>query len=1107
MNMQTPFDMKELRQLLCALLLTVAGGTAQAQAGLSVTVHCDQGGTLFVKIQEKIEEIGELADITSLTVSGTLNRDDYNVIRNQMTNLASLNLAGTDNEAMKTMYLAGKKRLKTIVFSSVATDIASQALNGCDSLQNFTLPPTVTTIGSNAFQNCKSLTSITLPSGMTAIGNAVFADCTNLSQVQLPPAITTIGSWAFSGTALTAVTIPATVTKIEDSAYRSCQRLTSITFQGTGVTLRGNVFRNTGLTSYTLPPGVVIDGDATFGDCPNLKSFTFADGLTDEKMVGTSTFWHCYALEQVRLPADLTVIPKYFFSGTPLTTVNFPSTVTRIDDEAFAGMTAWRHPVIPGSVQTIGNHLFWSAKIEEIDWPAQLHIIPYETFRDCQQLVRVGIPSTVDSIGNGAFSYCSALPSIHLPEGIRTLNATFYQCTSLAEANIPSTVTYLASGSFSNCKALSHIDIPDGVTYIGPGCFENCPLTEVRLPSALRQMGGYAFNGGQYERMVVPEGVISIGTRAFRSDNLRVLDLPSTLLSVGGCMLGDNSQHHPDSVILRAMVPPYSYNEFLISRDRPTTLYVPQASIELYLANADYNQIENIKPLDIGQSHLNIIGKVAITPTSGLQQGKYDVDMITLHDIAGIEQSSDHHPSLTVSPGATMRIGRLNMTFDANTAWSYRQTRYDCFVNHGTTTIDDIDLRCLFTAKYFFTPPFDVRVSDIIGDNPNTPITFYRYNGAARASTDFEHTWVRILPGETLHPGTAYAVLPEPQLYQDNTGRWSYHTGYYHLKPLAGGTNHFTTSSDVSVPLQHHASEFPHNRNWNLVGMPFPAFLDIRGMDYDGPVFILNTSSAHLWKAVSALDDEIVLYPHEAMFIQCPDGVSAVTFSADRRQVDGTFVKGSTQNSRLALRRADQNRQRVRYDATLLRHREQGDSLSAHTRFVINPAATTGYDIGRDAPLMAIDGDNEPAMQLYTHSQGLAYAINERPLSDGIVHLGMQLAEEGTYTLRLSVKGSTAAGGFPADTPVWLIDNEEHTRTLLTPASGETEGATYTFTATAGSHPQRFTIALGDAEPTAIESVEAPSPQPSPLFFNLLGQPVSPSAKGVYIKDGKKIVR
>ena len=47
MNMQTPFDMKELRQLLCALLLTVAGGTAQAQAGLSVTVHCDQGGTLF----------------------------------------------------------------------------------------------------------------------------------------------------------------------------------------------------------------------------------------------------------------------------------------------------------------------------------------------------------------------------------------------------------------------------------------------------------------------------------------------------------------------------------------------------------------------------------------------------------------------------------------------------------------------------------------------------------------------------------------------------------------------------------------------------------------------------------------------------------------------------------------------------------------------------------------------------------------------------------------------------------------------------------------------------------------------------------------------------
>ena len=60
--------------------------TAMATAGLNlqVTVHCEEPGTLFVKIMEQIEEVGELTDISELTLSGQLNLDDYNVISNQL---------------------------------------------------------------------------------------------------------------------------------------------------------------------------------------------------------------------------------------------------------------------------------------------------------------------------------------------------------------------------------------------------------------------------------------------------------------------------------------------------------------------------------------------------------------------------------------------------------------------------------------------------------------------------------------------------------------------------------------------------------------------------------------------------------------------------------------------------------------------------------------------------------------------------------------------------------------------------------------------------------------------------------------------------------------
>jgi hypothetical protein len=152
------------------------------------------------------------------------------------------------------------------------------------------------------------------------------------------------------------------------------------------------------------------------------------------------------------------------------------------------------------------------------------------------------------------------------------------------------------------------------------------------------------------------------------------------------------------------------------------------------------------------------------------------------------------------------------------------------------------------------------------------------------------------------------------------------------------------------------------------------------------------------------------------------------------------------------------------------------------------------YDIGHDAPAMAADSCN----LLYTYQNGVAYAINERPLDDGIIRLGLQVAEAGDYTLSLRVRGEA----FPASEDVWLIDNETGTRTLLTQASA------YTFTidnpATLSS---RFVIAIGDADPTAITETEAALPQRMEGIFNLAGQRISQPRHGLYVKDGRILFR
>ena len=262
--------------------------------------------------------------------------------------------------------------------------------------------------------------------------------------------------------------------------------------------------------------------------------------------------------------------------------------------------------------------------------------------------------------------------------------------------------------------------------------------------------------------------------------------------------------------------------------------------------------------------------------------------------------SSDHHPRLSVEEGATFHVGTFNMNFDLDQQFWFTPYKFQTFINRGTTTIDQIDQNCRFLSSQFFTPAFDVRMSDIVPEKANTPYVIYRYDGGARAAGNFDNTWVRVESDETLIAGQGYAYVGDKAPSWDaQRHEWSRGYSFLHFRSHEGGNNYFTTAEDITLPLKHYSGEFPHNRNWNFIGMPYPAFLDIRGVSYDGPMLVyMSDSWDNGWKAWSALDDEEVIDPMHGIFIQVPDGVESITFSADRRQNIKTFVKGDAANSR-----------------------------------------------------------------------------------------------------------------------------------------------------------------------------------------------------------------
>ena len=233
------------------------------------------------------------------------------------------------------------------------------------------------------------------------------------------------------------------------------------------------------------------------------------------------------------------------------------------------------------------------------------------------------------------------------------------------------------------------------------------------------------------------------------------------------------------------------------------------------------------------------------------------------------------------------------------------------------------------------------------------------------------------------------------------------------------------------------------------------------------------------------MDDSYILYPGQAFFIQRPLDNDKIVFHREGRTNNMRYDE-----SRRMTRATDRSRQvfNILLQSDEASSEAAGGTLDC-TRFVINEAASLDYEPGRDASKFpAMDAT---ATELYTVRDGVRYAIDERPLSDGTVRLGLTVPTPGTYTLALSVPSGFAAG-------ITLIDRETGTETDLTANS-------YTFQAAAGTTEARFLVRLNGTAVTSVQSVAVLQQQTEQLY-DLQGRPVSNPQPGIYVRNNKKVI-
>ena len=359
---------------------------------------------------------------------------------------------------------------------------------------------------------------------------------------------------------------------------------------------------------------------------------------------------------------------------------------------------------------------------------------------------------------------------------------------------------------------------------------------------------------------------------------------------------------------------------------------------------------------------------------------------------------------------------------------------------------------------YYLCMPFDVKRSDIILPK-GTSLAVRYYDSESRATNGASGNWKDVSADAVLQTGKGYIFRLSS----------SGNVGF----PATEEThNAIFRSEAITTPLVQYPAVESANAGWNFVGNPYPCFYDIHYMDFAAPITTWDVDNS-TYKAYSSTDDEFVLSPQQAFFVQKPELVEAITFQPAGRQINKTI-----DHSALAKRRAASNKQvqRKLVDVSLT-----CVDRTDRTRVVVNTNASDDFCADNDAvKMMAYEG----TPQIYTIAGADQLAVNEGAHRGGSVALGMYLPADDTYTI--------------------AIDRDELGAKLLD--YGVEVEMPYTFSAAEGYADDRFTITF-ETSTTGINTV-ATDAKTDDAIYTIDGRRVNSTAqKGIYIQNHKKIVK
>ena len=351
-----------------------------------------------------------------------------------------------------------------------------------------------------------------------------------------------------------------------------------------------------------IEEGVTSVGDFTFPRS-GLTSVSLPNSLTS---IGIYAF-HINRLTSVTLPANLTSIGRYAFADGNLTTIiSKIKNPFSIDKSVFSGIPSDAKLIVPKGTRdkykaTNGwknfKNIVEATDGEDADFTIDGISYRISTDDDSKLEVvsvdkgmkKVEIPELVTynkgtyfvgSIGDGAFQDNSAIETVVLPNSITSIGQfAFGACSSLKTITIPKSVTEIGEAAFYGCSSLESIGIPSGIKKLGNSLFWGCArLTDVTIPESVTTIGEETFRECMtLASITLPKNVKEIGQFAFQS-------CPKLT----------------DVFCYAENVPKTDDTAFDGTPTETATLHVPASAVEAYRTTWPWSDFKEVVDLDPG---------------------------------------------------------------------------------------------------------------------------------------------------------------------------------------------------------------------------------------------------------------------------------------------------------------------------------------------------------------------------------------------------------------------------------------------------------------------------------------------------------------------------